>query len=210
MRVPLGAIHRGMGQGSGFSNPAACENYLPGMAPGPLPQCDLATGGAPGVSQAEIDTPFCGGFAYGTSGYVACMQNVAANPAAAGVDAQDAASTAANINTILATITNPTTSTTVVNGKTYDAVTGQPITPGTGSGAGSGAGSSAGSDAGSSAGSSAGSGAGSGAGSNSTPAPTGCLQLFGTTEPCWGPIGEYTLLAGLAALIGLYLLMGKR
>lgn len=31
-----------------------------------------------------------------------------------------------------------------------------------------------------------------------------CFQLFGSTEPCWGPIGEYTVLAGIAVLIGLY------
>jgi len=40
-------------------------------------------------------------------------------------------------------------------------------------------------------------------------AASGCLQLFGASEPCWGPIGEYTVLAGLAALVGLWLMFRK-
>lgn len=48
-------------------------------------------------------------------------------------------------------------------------------------------------------------------GIQSTPgtAASGCFQLFGSSEPCWGPIGEYTALLGIAALIGLYFLMKK-
>ena len=31
-----------------------------------------------------------------------------------------------------------------------------------------------------------------------------CFQLFGSAEPCWGPIGEYTALAAIAIVVGLY------
>jgi len=42
-----------------------------------------------------------------------------------------------------------------------------------------------------------------------TLASTGCFQLFGGSEPCWGPIGQYTALVGIAAIVGLFLLMRK-
>ena len=38
---------------------------------------------------------------------------------------------------------------------------------------------------------------------------TACFQLFGSTEPCWGPVGQYTALLGIAAVVGLYLMMRK-
>ena len=40
--------------------------------------------------------------------------------------------------------------------------------------------------------------------SSGAAAPQGCFQLFGATEPCWGPIGQYTALAGIAVILGLY------
>ena len=193
MRIPLGYIHRGMGQG--FVNPAACENYLPGMPTGTLPQCDLATGGAPGVSQAEIDTPFCGGFLYGTAGYATCMESSAPeagitdtddlNPAQGGTptDAQLQESAVSSILASLPVVTTSTPSTTAASTTSTSAP---------------------------SSGSAATSGSSSGSSSTLLSSSTGCFQLFGSTEPCWGPIGEYTLLLGIAAAIGLFLMMGKR
>jgi hypothetical protein len=45
--------------------------------------------------------------------------------------------------------------------------------------------------------------------SSSTTTSTSCFQLFGVSEPCWGPVGQYTALVGIAALVGLYFMMKK-
>jgi len=36
-----------------------------------------------------------------------------------------------------------------------------------------------------------------------------CLQLFGASEPCIGPIGEYTLLALVALGLGVFWMAGR-
>jgi len=37
-----------------------------------------------------------------------------------------------------------------------------------------------------------------------------CLQLFGSTEPCIGPIGQYTLLVLIALGFGIFWWAGRR
>lgn len=196
-RAPM-MFRRGMGIGPvGYAptlaNPAACENYLPGMPLGTLPQCDLTTGGAPGIPQAEVDTPFCGGYLYGTPGYIACMQSSAAT---AGVDATDLPAQKSAIATILSGLTaktpapsSPATSTpassnpsaTQSNGTNPTSVT--PVT-------------------------SPASVIQSLVGGSAT-SPAGCFALFNDAT-CWGPIGSTTALVGAAALFALFLMFGGK
>ena len=91
-----------------LANPGACQNILPGSVPIPgLPQCDLQTGCAPGVSQQECDIPFIAGYAYGTPEYTALLKSGAAD---AGVDSQDIESQNAVVASVLSSLPQKTTS----------------------------------------------------------------------------------------------------
>jgi hypothetical protein len=186
---------RGMGAGPvTLANPAACENYLPGMPMGPLPQCDITTGGAPGIPQAEVNTPFCGGYLYGTPQYTACLQSSAAT---AGVDAADLPAQKSAIATILSGLapsTPPSPAAKVAQSNATNATSVTPVTSSSPS---------------SSSSAPAQSLVAASAGTPSALSPADCFALFGDPS-CWGPIGSTTAIVGAAALFALFLMFGGK
>lgn len=168
------------GMGAAQANPCACQYPLPGVTPIPgIPNCDPNSGLAPGCSAAQQATPFCSGIPFGQPGYSECLSSTqqayqTSNPVAA-----------ASLATFLPTV-KPTP---VAASNTAPSTPAQSNAPNpTPVGSSSPSQTTAQSNA-----------------PNTTYATpvaatsAGCFTLFGN-EPCLGPVGLYTLLAGAGGL----------
>jgi hypothetical protein len=174
------------------SNSASCQYQLPGvpLQPG-IPVCPPAG--------YTVGQEACGGMPPGAPGYAACL--AAQEQDVADTEPSESASYDASIQQMMAQIpqapaapTNSSSSGSSGSGVTTSDISNPPtVVPTTNAGpvpAGF-------------------PGTTSTAVSSSTTTSTPCFQLFGASEPCWGPVGQYTALLGIAALVGLYFMTKK-
>lgn len=188
-------------------NPNACQYSLPGVTPIPgLAICDPTTGLPQGAT--SVQPMACSGIEPGAPGYEECMANAEASQESSGynpfVEGQ-------NLLTVA-----PLTSSQVALQAAQKA--GTPLTagqvsvlqPSTMSLAPTG-GASGGTTGGTAAGGTTGGGTTTAAATTSVTAATttGCFQLFGSSEPCCGPIGQYTALVGIAAIVAVFFMLRK-
>ena len=181
------------GMGAAQANPCACQYPLPGVTPIPgIPNCDPNSGLAPGCSAAQQAVPFCSGIPYGQPGYTQCLSATqqtykSSNPVAG-------AALATFIPTVAPTPAAPS-NTAVIPGPSAPAQSNAPNPTPVGSS----------SPSQTTAQSNA---------PNTTYATpvaatsAGCFTLFGN-EPCLGPVGLYTLLAGAGGLFLAFSFFGK-
>jgi hypothetical protein len=181
---------RGMGAGQ----LCACQDQVPGIPLIPnLAICDPATGNAPGCSTAEQNTPYCAGIPYGQPGYAQCIA-AASQTTTVGAIGPQVPVNPAPYQAIIASLPAPPPAAPAPPAPSAPAQSNAPNPAPVGN-------------------------------SNPTqvpvqsnaPAPTyaaptystpaGCFTLFGN-EPCLGPVGLYTLLAGAGVLFGAMALFG--
>lgn len=189
-------FRRGMGQ----ADPCACQYQLPGVTLIPnLPLCNPATGTAPSCTAAEGNAPFCAGIPYGQPGYAQCIANAAATTTVGAIGTPTPVSQS-SYQAILSSLTPaqkaPAPSNTVSTPATPVSTPVQSNAPNQ-----------------TTLGSSTPVQSNAPSTSYVTPVTaasmTGCFALFGS-EPCIGPVGLYTLLAGLAATFGIVALAGHK
>ena len=183
--VRRGATYR---RGMGATNPCACQDQVAGVPLiAGLPVC--VNGVAPGCSQQQQDVPFCSGIPYGQPGYSQCLSQSeqtyeTSNPVAA-----------AALRTLIPTVAP----TPAAPSNTAPPPVATPSAPAQSNAPNS-----------TTVGPSAPAQSNAPNVSYATPvaaSASGCFALFGE-EPCIGPIGLYTLLAGAAAGLGLMFAFG--
>lgn len=189
MLVRRGATYRRRGMGSAF-NPCACQWPLPGVPAIPnTPMCDPATGGAPGCSAAQVAAPFCSGIPYGQPGYADCISRAAGTTTVGPFTTQTPVNQAP-YQAILASLPPPPPPPAPVAAPSPPVQSNAPNQTPVGISAPV---------------------------QSNAPTPTyatpvssvaqACFGFF-SGEPCLGPIGMYTLLAGAAVAFGAMTLFG--